>query len=903
MTRQTRSLASALTLLIALVPGAVRAQDVPLPDADQAETIEPPPPLESVIQSLELPYLTPDERADRRVFHGIWLDSDLTTPERTANAALMVERYDHPVFDDPATPPVLRAEACFRRGDLTEGLDLLQGENSIHAQRLRAQILEGLGRFDEATKAIEALVKTMGPDQMTSAENATELARALIIRARLEGEPTAYYRDIVALLSQAHQKLDRLYWPALLVEAELLFEKSNAKEGTAAVIDVLRRNPSCAEAWAMLGYWGVKTFNYENATQIADRLDRLVRRVGGTPLDTSPDADMIRARARLRQDDPDQAETFLAPTLARYPKMRDALAVRCAIESVHYDPDRIEPLLQEFDALSPGSPQALFEVGAALSLDRQYDLAEMYLNRAHDLQPKWPEPIIELGLLELQSGRDALALEALETAVQLDPFHKRASNSLKLIRELVTWDTVESENFRVRYKPGIDRILAEEMLDPLEKIQEVVGGAFNFTPKQKTLIELMPDHPWFAVRITGEPHVYTFAASTGPVIGLEAPKIGKNHTNIFDWIRVVRHEYTHTATLAITNNRIPHWFTEAAAVYMELAPRDYPRCRLLAGALENGELFDFEEINIAFVRPKKPTDRSLAYAQGNWMYEYMIERWGEQAPLDLMAGYARGEREASLIESVLHVTPEQFLADFKAWAHTQVRSWGLDPTPSLEQLRFNETMNDPVLSVNAQGSLASYARRVAAAISLGGTPSPLSLPLVDVTPELIEYWSIIHPDHPDILRLRLQDELRRNDGDPSEAMIPLLERYAAACPVDDMPHRSLARLYLSSDTPEEAIPHLEFLDVREVNSDAYAIELAKRYADLSEWSQAEAKATRAVSIAPYDPTNRELAARVAIAMRDYGAAERNLKALVELEPNQPRHKQRLEALERLRERS
>lgn len=900
MPRKTNRLASILALLLALTPLVVRAQDVPLPDTDQGQEIKPPPPLEAVLQSLDLPYLTDDERADRRVFHGIWLDSDLSTPTRIAEAALMIESYDNPVFENPDTPPVLRAEACFRRGDLVEGLDLLKGQNSIHAQRLRAQILEGLGRFDQASKTIETLVKSIGPDQLTSAETATELARALIIRARLEGEPAAYYQDVMALLSQAHEKLDRLYWPAFLVEAKLLFEKSNAKEGTQAVIDVLRRNASCAEAWALLGQWGVKTYNYDNATKIADRLDKLARRLGGTTLETSPDADMIRARARLRQNDPDQAESFLAPTLARYPKMRDALALRCAIEAVHYDPDRIEPLLKKFDALSPGSPLALFEVGAALSLDRQYDLAETYLNRAHALQPKWPEPIIELGLLELQSGNDALALKNLETAVQLDPFHNRAANSLKLIRELVTWDTVESEHFKVRYKPGIDEILAKEMLAPLERIHDVVCGAFEYSPKRKTLIELMPDHPWFAVRITGEPHVYTFAASTGPVIGLEAPKIGKNHTNIFDWVRVVRHEFTHTVNLAMTNNRIPHWFTEAAAVHMELAPRDYNRCRLLAGALAKGELFDFEQINVAFVRPKKPTDRALAYAQGNWMYDYMIERWGKQAPLDLMAGYARGERESSLIEEDLHVTPEQFLSDFKEWAHKQVRSWGLDPDPSLEQLRFDETMNDPVLRDKAQDALAEHARDVGTSVSRGGTPQSLDLPLVPVTPELIEYWSVVHPDHPDILRLRIEQELRQNDGQPTAEMIPLLERYAKACPVDDMPHRHLARLYLASDTPEKAIPHLEYLDAREVNSDAYAIELAKRYAALHEWDRAEAKATRAVTIAPFDPSNRELAARVAIAMRDYDTAEHDLKVLIELEPNQARHKQRLEALERLR---
>lgn len=898
MTGKRTRVAVAIAGVLMLLPVA-GGQQIPV-EAGGSGGIEPPPTLNAVLDALDLAYLTDEERKDLRVFHGLWLASDLDTPERRARAALTVGLLGDASLDDPAVSAELRGEARFRRGDLREALALLEGVDSLHAQRLRAQTLEELGRFGEASEAIEHLVGRVDVDQLGSAEAATELARALIIRARLEGEPAAYYQDIVRLLSDAHQKLDRLYWPALLVEAELLFSKSNAKEGTEAIIDVLRRNPSSAEAWALMGSWNVRTFNFENAVKIADRLDRLTRRVEGGALETSPYAGMIRSRARLKQDDPEQALTYLEGVLGGFPKLREALAIRCAIEAVRYDPEGVERLLAGFDELSPGSPRALFEVGSALSQDRQYELASKYLNRAHERQPKWPEPIVELGLLELQSGNDMLALRALERAVELDPFHKRAGNSYTLIKELVTWSTVESEHFKVRYKPGEDAVLAHEMLGPLEAIHDVVGGAYGFEPERPTVIELMPNHEWFAVRITGEPHVFTFAAATGPVVALEAPRVGKKHTNIYDWERVLRHEYTHTATLAITNNRIPHWFTEAAAVYMEMAPRSYVTCRQLAQALSGGRLFDFEEINLAFVRPKEPNDRALAYAQAHWMYEYMVERWGEGAPLEIMAGYKRGEREGSLIESVLKVTPERFLIDFKSWAAAQVRSWGLRPSPTIEELRYEETMADPVLAERARASLDEYLRGLGRAALIGGGADPFTMELINVTPELIEFWSVTHPDHPGVLALRIEEELRLNGGEASEAMIPLLEQYAEARPVDDMPHRQLARLYMAMGAPERAIPHLEYLDVREVNSDAYAVELAKRYADLAWWGEATRKAERATTIAPYDPSNRELAARVAIARRDFEAAERHLRALTVLEPNQSRHVKRLEALEALR---
>jgi hypothetical protein len=101
------------------------------------------------------------------------------------------------------------------------------------------------------------------------------------------------------------------------------------------------------------------------------------------------------------------------------------------------------------------------------------------------------------------------------------------------------------------------------------------------------VIEVMPDHERFAVRITGMPFVHTIAACTGPVIAMEVPREGppSKHMGLFDWPRVIQHEYTHTITLGQTRNRIPHWLTEAAAVSMEPAPRSYDTCPVAGGCI------------------------------------------------------------------------------------------------------------------------------------------------------------------------------------------------------------------------------------------------------------------------------------------------------------------------------
>ena len=114
-------------------------------------------------------------------------------------------------------------------------------------------------------------------------------------------------------------------------------------------------------------------------------------------------------------------------------------------------------------------------------------------------------------------------------------------------------------------------------------------------------------------------------------------------------LEALRHEYVHTVTLEQTRNRIPHWFTEALATYLETKPRTFDTAQLLAAAFDGGTLFDLDAINWAFIRPKKKTDRSQAYAQGAWMVEFIERTWGRDAIVKLLAAYRDGtpERESS----------------------------------------------------------------------------------------------------------------------------------------------------------------------------------------------------------------------------------------------------------------
>ncbi|MBY0263658.1 MAG: tetratricopeptide repeat protein, partial [Phycisphaerales bacterium] len=778
--------------------------------------------------------------------------------------------------------------------------------------------------------------------------------RLLALRLRIAGPVDAQrggavdYHSLMRTLAEVRTRLDRLYWPAMLAEAELLYEKDNKPEALEAVNKVVALNPTCAAAWALLGRVTVDSFTFEKTEAIAKQLAHLAAPgfAGGEggdgdaePAADSVDGAAILARAMLRQSEGQQALDVLAPALSRFPKHPELRALECAALAVRFDFAAADKRLAEFDADIGPSPLALLRTGAALSEARQYAPAAKYLKLAHERVPADPAPLIDLGLLQIQAGKDDEALAALEEAHRLDPFHVRADNSLRLVRELVGYERIESPHFVVRYRKdpnnpaGGDAILAREMPAIMEKIHQVVAGdgpgGIDYEPQAhgypKTIVDLMPNHAWFGVRIAGMPQIHTIAASTGPIIAMESPRDGPGQSGPYDWERVVRHEYVHTVTLARTANRIPHWFTEASAVNLELAPRDFQTCTLLAGALKGGKLFDFNEINIAFIRPKEPTDRQQAYAQGHWMYEYILKTHGNRAPLELMDKYAAGVREEEAFQQVLGITRAELMSRFKLWAFEQVRSWGMavaDDVPTLRQLLASEALADsstpeerkPGLRLIEAGAMRYKPGQTeqSATVKLAdGTELELSeVALPEPTAAMIAKWLAEHPTHPDVLELAVDEMVKRVGGNVTPAEAPLLERYAAARPVDPKPHRLLARMYLGlsgaeaaaldAEDARKAIPHLEFLDQREQRTPLYAIELAKRYAAVGDFDRAREKAERATRVSPFDAAAREVAATIALQAKDLDGAERQLTALSQLEPDRDLHTRRIEALRKMR---
>ncbi|MAB83448.1 MAG: hypothetical protein CMJ24_08435 [Phycisphaerae bacterium] len=869
-----------------------------------AQSIVPPPrPPSTVVRDLvKDDFLTDQERMALHRFHGTWDDGDLRTPAHRANAALQFWMLDDPVLQDDDVANLLKARAAALRGDRIEAIRLLEEEAGVPARVLRGRLELEIGDSEAAEASwLESIEQV--PASIEDEVARIDAGRRL---ALLRGNTGDEYQRLMDSLARVRGEVAPLHWPAILLEAELLFEKNRFNDSTAALWEVLELNPRCSEAWYLLGRISVLTFNFDFADQAITALRNLHPQ--------HPLASLLEAEALLTRREPVASLEVLKPVFERYPNLPQARSLELACLVLLDDVSGADRAWARWMRQAPGSPMAATWTGRLLSLHRQYEDSARWLDRAIGIQPNAPLPHVELGLMQWQAGNDSAALVALEEAVELDPFHQRAANSLDLLREIQEYEVVETEHFEIRFSPGTDEALVRDMPRGLESIHEQVAERFGWEPRERTVVEVLPDHERFAVRVVGMPDVHTMAACTGPVIAMEVPRrtMPGRHMGRWDWEHVLQHEYTHTVTLERTRNRIPLWCTEGLAVFMEPAPRDWTTRRMLADEWRNGTLLAPDELNWAFVRPVRPQDRGLAYAQSWLMIENLLERFGEQGLQRLLDQYRDGVPESAAFPAAIGISRERFHEDFIDWAGVRIGEWGLDPEPSMEDIAIQAMEQGEVsrnlFSLRQSSAVREAMRRmledVAAPRNTGSKsdvlqPAEWNMPRVEdlhtLDREQVEALLERYPSHPDLLEWIIIDRIRSGDV-MDEAAIDDLKTYVGIRPSDPLGHRLLADWFKRSAQDDLAIPHLEVLASVESDDPAPVLELALAFRQAGRADEALATMRRCVAIDPYDPSLRESTAALAIEAGRFTVAKEMIESLMLLEPDQPRHRRRLEAI-------
>jgi len=797
-------------------------------------------------------------------------------------------------------------------GQVRNGIDA--SANHAGARRRLGQWLEDLGRRDESIEVYRWFDRQIveRPELPRDAAWVTDAALGFLRFSVLTGTNVAQRTEHVLqkMLQTAYSRLDRAYWPARIAAAELLREKFNNDEEDGSVSDyqaALRINPNLPEAHVGIGEVALENWGFE---EIEKRVE--------SALQTNPHfapAIHLLAKKLILERRYEQAVDACDRALRINLNDLTALSLRAAAAACRYDAKSVDEMRIRVEEINPRCARFHRTLGDALGGIRQYESSEKEYLKAIELDAADANARTELGMMYMQWGLEDKARDALDAAWALDPYNERTKFTLELLDSLRNFASHETEHFIVRHDASRDPGLGEYVASYLEPIYVSVTGDYDAGLDQKTIIEFFPTHRAFGVRITGKPWIHTVGACTGRVIALETPKDNRDVMGRFHLGRVLKHEFTHTVTLAITENRIPHWFTEGLAVYQEDSARSFDWCQLLAEAVRRDELFTLESIDWGFIRPKKATDRTMAYAQSEWMVEYIAERFGYDAIQSMLRRYKDGQTQTQVFSRQLGLEISQFDDDFRKWSRGHVERWGfpVSPPENLDALRTSaESDANPGLlgrlsetewdegepnraietarkALDADPREPRALRVLIEALQEVGREQPNEADRRAFEDEALgfaERLLEVEPANWTALECLGEIHLRRLDWDKA---IEPLQRLQRDCPMNPLSWRGLAGIYLDRGEDEAALAQLLELARLEPNDPEFAARIADLSRKKGDLREARYWLGQALAADPLRPALHGLMAEICLQLDDTGAALREYKMLTLLEPGSAKH--------------
>ncbi|MCY2929971.1 MAG: tetratricopeptide repeat protein [Planctomycetota bacterium] len=858
---------------------------------------------------------------------------------------------------------VLLARALDAQGQYAQALASLEQTKAAGAPQsdwhlARSEALALVGRYDEALAAANEarrLAQTWAPAILAHGELLELLGRkkdALAIYLTMERtvEDASYRNDprtLVALgrilerlavlagrrasqqaanildnyLKRASDEVDKTYWPAHVAAGEFLLAKHRSADAAKYFQRALQLNGQIPDAMVGLGAIALEDWQFETCMQMADRA------LGVNPVHAG--ALVLKASCLMQWRKFTQVAPVLDKALAVNANDVQALSLMAAMYVRRYMPDKARPFEQRVAKINPACELLPLTIGGWLSGARQYDQAADYLKKAVELAPESAAGWTELSLTYMQAGQETLARDALEKAYALDDFRADVVNYLNLLKRMEKFLAKETAHFIVRVDGERDEVLLDQVSAYMESIYPTVCSEHGYEPKSKTIIEIFPTDLQFGLRITGRGWIGTVGACTGGVIAMVAPaKEGTNY-GTHNWAAVLRHEYTHTVTLEATRNRIPHWLTEACAVRQQPDRRSYDALRALAAATTHDKLVPVRELDWAFQRPKKMGDRELAYAQSEWMLEYLIETRGFGVLSKMLAGFRDGKTQAEVFQEALGTTESKLDADFKEWAQRSVRTWGLPverPVP-LEKAQQAAGANpkDPAAQADlaqawfvrgrqdqetAQAAEKAGQRDAAAAIRHRAQESlqkaqaaaraalklqPAHVKALGVLAQALaadkKYDEALEAAHAlekadadSLIAPRVVAVCALRTRQPADA-VHALELLKLRTPMDPFSYTELAKIYIQLGEPAKALPNLIELHRRSLHSGVYARQVANISRSLGQDDQALEFYRQITYIDPYEVSAYEGMASIHRDAGRFDQAVVALQAVCLLQPN------------------
>ncbi|HVX59475.1 MAG TPA: tetratricopeptide repeat protein, partial [Pirellulales bacterium] len=701
-------------------------------------------------------------------------------------------------------------------------------------------------------------------------------------------------------------QLDENYWPAHLETGLLFLEKYNEAEASRSLKQALAINPNAAEVHAALAALALQNFQVEEARRLIDRA-----------VEINPElleAYVYRADSHLTNYEAGEAIKVLEQAIKLNPRSELALGrlagAYAAVDGIDDQPEqgRLAKLIAEVDEYNAHAGQFYCSLATALELSRKFPGAARYYREAVQRMPQLTEPRGALGLMHMRLGDEVEAKKLLDESFEIDPFNVRVSNSLKVLEVLDGYTVLETEHFVLKFDRGQDDILARYAAKYLEdEVFPQLVKHFGYEPPGKSLFEIFSQarntsgHGWFSARMVGLPYVGTVGACAGKMVAMASPN---GLEKKFNWSRVLKHEFVHVLNLQQTHFNIPHWFTEALAVQSEGYPRPQMWDQLLAERVPKGDLFNLDNINLGFVRPKSSLDWNFAYCQSLLYAQCMLAEYGDDALAKMLLAYRDNLDTRAALQRCFDVEQEAFEQKYLAYIKQVVSglkqdSQSAELSPSeLEKALAADPDNADLLAQSAFARLQRKAYPQAAALAKQAIKSQ---PRHQLATYVLARLQLLVGETGEAVRL-LEACLDREA--PQENAVNLLaglkfkaKQYDEAARLYELGAKSqpgnlkwaklLARVYLTTGNSEKLAPLLAQL----AHADPDDLTVRKKLAQLSleaqDFAAAANWANQANQIDVQDPEIHRTWAEALAGSKDFSGATEEYEMTIRLAPDEP----------------
>lgn len=298
--------------------------------------------------------------------------------------------------------------------------------------------------------------------------------------------------------------------------------------------------------------------------------------------------------------------------------------------------------------------------------------------------PKDPRLLELASQIAFHRGEYQEALRLMKSAIEQGGENDKRRGFALFIEEsigvLTPFKQYESPHFLIRLDEKQDGILADYIIDGLERTYQLMAQQYGFQPREKIRLEVFPDTKafYFASTLSARDIEVTGAVGLAQfnklmILSPRALVYG------YRWLDAMSHEYMHYVIMKLTSNKAPIWFHEGFAKYEETHWRSGPSYlsplyqTLLARALADGRLIRFERMEPSLIKLDTPEDVQLAYAQAASAIEFIIAKAGHEGLREIMkrmgASGAKGASEP--IKDVLGMPFDEFETSWREYLASQ----------------------------------------------------------------------------------------------------------------------------------------------------------------------------------------------------------------------------------------